>query len=87
MWPQLSRAQDLPEGGFVRTEGTGDGRDVDLARSLMKRALDILDRAGDLRCVPHLQHALDVLDGDTIREPTHDEIERILGMPKEASEI
>jgi len=49
--------------------------------------LDILDRAGDLRCVPHLQHALDVLDGDTIREPTHDEIERILGMPKEASEI
>ncbi len=63
----------------VLIEGPDEGGGIEIARSLMKRALELLDGAGDRRSVPHLQHALDVLDGHVVREPTPEEIERILG--------
>lgn len=63
----------------ILIEGPDEGGAIEMARSLMKRALELLDGAGDRRSVPHLQHALDVLDGHVVREPTPEEIERILG--------
>ena len=53
-------------------------RELDVAVSLMRMALALLDRVGDTLTAARLQHAIDTAERRGLGPPTADEIEKFM---------